>query len=121
MTTIERAQSFIDIMMKTAPEFGMDPADIGVYVQPQHHGVSCSVEFTIAFDEKDAQDRKNALALFDEASEKLSHAGAFYARPYGKWARLQYNKDAQTTIMIRRLKDIFNPKNILNPGKLTDY
>ena len=119
--TMDKVQGFVDLMMKTASEHGIDPGTVGTYVQPQHQGVSCCVEFTIAYDPKNSIETKNAKALFDDASEKLAHAGAFYTRPYGKWARIQYNKDAQSTIMIRRLKDIFNPNNILNPGKLTDY
>ena len=119
--TIENAPKYVDIMMQAAAEYGIDPGDVGVYLQPQHQGVSAQIEFTIAFDPENIVESRNARALFDEASARLSRNGAFFAKPYGKWARLQYNKDAQTTIMIRRLKDIFNPNNILNPGKLTDY
>lgn len=119
--TIENAPKYVDIMMQAAAEYGIDPGDVGVYLQPQHQGVSAQIEFTIAFDPENIVESRNARALFDEASARLSRNGAFFAKPYGKWARLQYNKDAQTTIMVRRLKDIFNPNNILNPGKLTDY
>lgn len=121
VSTIENAQKYIDVMAAAAAEAGIDSSDIGTYIQPQHQGVSCHVEFTIAYDPNNIVESRKAKAFFETASEKLSREGAYYTRPYGKWARLQYNKDAQTTIMLRRLKDIFNPKNILNPGKLADY
>ena len=121
VSTIEGAQKYIDIMYQIAAEAGIDSSDIGTYIQPQHQGVSCHVEFSIAYDPENIVESRKAKAFFDTASQKLSQEGAYYTRPYGKWARLQYNKDAQTTNMLRRLKDIFNPKNILNPGKLADY
>jgi FAD/FMN-containing dehydrogenase len=44
--------------------------------------------------------------------------GAYYSRPYGDWARLQINKDAVSADTLKKLKGIFDPNNILNPGKL---
>jgi FAD/FMN-containing dehydrogenase len=44
--------------------------------------------------------------------------GAFFSRPYGIWANMAYNRDAQTTEVLRKLKDIFDPHNVMNPGKL---
>jgi len=119
--TIENAQKYIDVMMKAAAEAGIDSSDIGTYIQPQHQGVSCHIEFTIAFDPENLAESRRAKAFFDEAAEILSREGAYFARPYGKWARIQFNKDAQSTLMLRRLKNIFNPNNVLNPGKLADY
>jgi FAD/FMN-containing dehydrogenase len=47
--------------------------------------------------------------------------GAYYSRPYGIWSQLAFNRDAQTTIVLRKIKGIFDPNNILNPGKLCFY
>ena len=56
--------------------------------------------------------------LFVAASEALAGMGAYYSRPYGIWSRLQLNKDAQSAGVIQKLKGIFDPNQVLNPGKL---
>ena len=44
--------------------------------------------------------------------------GAYYLRPHGMWARLQLNKDAQSAALLKRLKGVFDPNDIMNTGKL---
>jgi FAD/FMN-containing dehydrogenase len=56
--------------------------------------------------------------LFTTASEELIRQGACFSRPYGLWANMVYNRDAQSTILLKEIKDIFDPNHILNPGKL---
>ena len=56
--------------------------------------------------------------MFLHASEKFSKLGAYYLRPHGIWSRLQLQKDAQSTLYLKKLKNIFDPNNIMNPGKL---
>lgn len=36
-------------------------------------------------------------------------------------AELQYGKDKAATGNLKKLKEVFDPKGILNPGKLTEY
>jgi FAD/FMN-containing dehydrogenase len=57
-------------------------------------------------------------ALFSQASNALLNQGAFYSRPYGPWANMVYNRDAQTTTVLKKVKDIFDPNYVMNPGKL---
>ncbi|RPJ13983.1 MAG: FAD-binding oxidoreductase, partial [Deltaproteobacteria bacterium] len=33
-------------------------------------------------------------------------------------ANMVYNRDTQGTIALRKIKQIFDPKNVMNPGKL---
>jgi FAD/FMN-containing dehydrogenase len=56
--------------------------------------------------------------LFRDASHRLFRQGAYFSRPYGIWADMVYNADAQTTIVTRKIKGIFDPNNVMNPGKL---
>jgi FAD/FMN-containing dehydrogenase len=44
--------------------------------------------------------------------------GAFFSRPYGGWAKIVYARYPDGVKALRKLKDIFDPNNILNPGKL---
>jgi FAD/FMN-containing dehydrogenase len=49
---------------------------------------------------------------------RLLDEGAFFSRPYGESARGIINRDAATAAALRKIKTIFDPKNIMNPGKL---
>jgi FAD/FMN-containing dehydrogenase len=56
--------------------------------------------------------------LYVKASEELLKQGAYFSRPYGIWANMAFNRDAQTTAVLKKIKGIFDPNNIMNPGKL---
>ena len=43
---------------------------------------------------------------------------AYFSRPYGIWADMVYNSDARTTTVTQKIKQIFDPNNVMNPGKL---
>ena len=47
-----------------------------------------------------------------------SRQGAYFSRPYGIWANMVYKADARTTVVTQKVKDIFDPNNVMNPGKL---
>jgi FAD/FMN-containing dehydrogenase len=56
--------------------------------------------------------------LFMDASETLMKNGAFFSRPYGSWADMVYSRYPDGVTALKKLKDIFDPNHILNPGKL---
>lgn len=57
-------------------------------------------------------------AVHTQIGERLIGQGAYFSRPYGSWADLVYNRDAQSTMLLRKIKGIFDPNNVMNPGKL---
>jgi FAD/FMN-containing dehydrogenase len=116
-TPIDRTSAFIDKMFSMADEHGFPAKDIGVYVQPLHCGSAYHVEFTLYYDPGCGRGTQNAKAFFDFASKEFADMGAFYSRPYGKWAELQMNKDAMGKKCLDKLKNIFDPNGIMNPGK----
>ena len=119
VTTLDKTSKFIDAMYALAIEAGYPTEDVGVYIQPQHMGTSVHLEFSLPYDAENAGETKKVKALFEKASRELSKLGAYYARPYGIWSRIQLNKDAQSYELLKRMKDIFDPNNIMNTGKLT--
>ncbi len=118
VTTLEKTAEFVGSMYSVAQERGYNTSDIGVYIQPIHQGASCHCEFNLPLDRDNQQEVIKMQELFRRASEELQQQGAFYSRPYGIWADMAYNRDAQTTKMLRQIKGIFDPNNIMNPGKL---
>jgi len=118
LTTLNRTPEFITTMYSLAEAFKYPPSDIGVYIQPTHMGTSCHVEFSLPFDPGDETEVTRIQGLFTKASEELSKQGAFFSRPYGIWADMAYSRNAEHTSLSRKLKKLFDPNNVLNPGKL---
>jgi FAD/FMN-containing dehydrogenase len=121
ITTLDKTPGFISAIYSLAQAAGYPTSDIGVYIQPQHAGTSVHCEFSLPYDPADNREAEQVKNLYFKASEVLSAMGAFYARPYGCWARLQYQKDAAMTIALKKIKGIFDPNGIMNPGKLCNY
>jgi FAD/FMN-containing dehydrogenase len=118
LTTLNRIPEFVTTMYSLAEAFKYSPSDIGVYIQPTHLGTSCHVEFSLPFDPSDEREVAKVQGLFTKASEELIKQGAFFSRPYGIWADMAYSRNAEHTSLLRKLKGLFDPNNVLNPGKL---
>ena len=118
LTTLNRTPEFVRTMYSVAEGYGYPISEIGVYIQPVHQGASCHCEFNLPFDPDDPREAIRIRNLFTRASEELLKQGAFFSRPYGIWANMTYNRDAQMTAVLKKIKGIFDPNNIMNPGKL---
>jgi len=118
ITTMDRAQNYVDIAEAYAASYGLNINEIGVYMQPLERGRACHLSFSLPCDltcEKDTERVKN---LHLELSQALINEGAFFTRPYGPWADMVYRHTAGYAATLKELKKIFDPNNILNPGKL---
>jgi FAD/FMN-containing dehydrogenase len=118
LTTLNKVPEFIDYVYKTAVSYGYATTELGVYVQPIVQGTSCHLEFDLMYNPEDVREREKVKKLYLHLSEGLAKLGAFYTRPYGAWSDIAYGRDAQTTMLLRKIKKIFDPHDILNPGKL---
>jgi FAD/FMN-containing dehydrogenase len=118
LTTLNRASEFVTTIYSLAEAFKYPLSDIGVYIQPTHLGTSCHIEFSLPFDPGDGNDVATVQELFTKASEELGKQGAFFSRPYGIWADMAYSRNAEHTSLSRKLKGLFDPNSVLNPGKL---
>lgn len=119
ITTLDKTSKFIEAMYELAIEAGYPTEDLGIYIQPQHMGTSVHLEFNLPYDPDNAKEVKKVKALFDKASREMSKLGGYYARPYDIWAGIQLNKDAQSYEILKKMKNIFDPNNVMNTGKLT--
>jgi FAD/FMN-containing dehydrogenase len=117
-TTLDRTPAFIAALNTLAAQAGYPTQGLGVYIQPTNMGTSCHCEFSLPYNPGNAQEAARLRKLFTVASEAFAAMGAYYSRPYGIWSRLQLNKDAQSTLTLRKLKETFDPNNVMNPGKL---
>ncbi len=96
---------------------GADEITVGLTVQPQVQGrayrVTCDL-FTAA------EQAPRVRELGDKAELTLFDAGAFFDCPYTEaLSERVFAVNPSSTDMIRRLKNIFDPAHIFNPGKLS--
>lgn len=118
LTTLDRTPEFLRTMYSVAEATGYPIPEIGVYLQPLQQGVSCHCEFSLPYNPGDEREVTQVRELFTKASEELLEQGAFFSRPYGIWADAVFNRDMQNAIVLKKVKGIFDPNNVLNPGKL---
>jgi FAD/FMN-containing dehydrogenase len=118
MTTLDKIPGFINTVFATSNALRYPVSDIGIYVQPQHQGTACHCEFNLPYNSGNKIEVDRVRELLETCSEALIKQGAYFSRPYGIWADMVYNRDARNKEVIRTIKGIFDPNNILNPGKL---
>lgn len=118
LTTLDRTPDFVATMHSVAENYGYPVSQMGIYIQPVHQGVSCHCEFNLPFDCSNPAEANRIQQLLFKASQELMHQGAYFSRPYGIWADMAFNRDAQTTMVLKKVKKIFDPHAVMNPGKL---
>ncbi|MFX0040415.1 MAG: FAD-binding oxidoreductase [Promethearchaeota archaeon] len=92
---------------------------LGVYIQPINQGTSYHLEFDIYYNSDNTEEALDIKEKFLNVSIQLMDSGAFFNRPYGLWAKEVYKKhEASTQIALKKVKKIFDPNNVLNPGVL---
>ena len=115
---MDQASNYTDIALSYATCYGLNINDIGIYLQPLEGGRACHLSFSIPCDLKNEKEKEDIRQLHLELSERMISEGAFFTRPYGPWADLVYRRATSYTTTLKELKKVFDPNNILNPGKL---
>ena len=113
LTTLDRTEGLAKIMRDAAQKHGYPEELIGVYLQPLLGGRTAHLELLLPHLPDEEID-----ALFIDASRALFEAGAYFSRPYGAWADLVWAKDPDMHRAIERIKNIFDPLGIMNPGQM---
>lgn len=113
ITNYESIPNFISIIEKMVSE------QFGVYIQAINQGTSYHCEFDLYYDIKDDRILQKTHEEFIKISNELIRNGAFFNRPYGLWAEMVYaNHEQEIISALKKVKNIFDPNNILNPGVL---
>jgi FAD/FMN-containing dehydrogenase len=118
LTINDKLESQIKVMNALAEKASYPTSDIGVYIQPIVQGTGCHCEFNLFYDPVNPGEAKRVRALSTAAVKNLMANGAFFSRPYGENAGLIINRDAATVAVLNKLKKMFDPNKIMNPGKV---
>ena len=113
ITNYEKIRAFTNLVEKQIPN------DLGIYIQPINQGTAYHCEFDIYYNPHDKEETLNVKEKFLRTSISLMNSGAFFNRPYGLWAKEVYKRHEDSTqTALKKVKRIFDPNNILNPGVL---
>jgi len=118
LTINDKVNGLVGVMNGLADKAGYAASDMGVYIQPIVQGTGVHCEFTLFYDPASASEVNRIKTLTDTATRGLIAQGAFFSRPYGDEARIILNRDAATVAVLNKLKKIFDPNNVMNPGKI---
>lgn len=118
LAPMSKVAVLVNQMKQIIAETDYSPDQLGTYLQPMVQGRGCHCEFTLFLDDRDEREATRIEKLIFDSSQKLMRAGAFFSRPYGPWAEMVYKSYPEGVTALKKLKDIFDPNHILNPGKL---
>jgi FAD/FMN-containing dehydrogenase len=118
LTINDKLENQITAMEDLADKAGYPAYDMGVYIQPVVQGTGCHCEFTLFYDPKNSSELNRVRDLSVPATKGLLAKGAFFSRPYGENAGMILNRDAASVAVLNKFKKIFDPNNIMNPGKV---
>jgi FAD/FMN-containing dehydrogenase len=118
LTIYDKLEGQIGVMNDVAEKAGYPASDLGVYIQPVVQGTGYHVEFNLFYDPGNPAELNRVRELSASAVRNLMCQGAFFSRPYGDNAGMIINRDAATVAVLNKLKKIFDPNNVMNPGKI---
>ncbi len=118
MTTLDQVAAFIPVVNEVAGRYQYPLDDIGCYVQPVENGRACQLQFNFYYNPADAKEVDRIKAIYAEASLKVLDQGAYFNRPYGPVVNELYRRNGDYTTMLKKLKHLFDPNYVLNPGNL---
>lgn len=118
LTLDNKIEGQIGVMNDLADKAGYPASDLGVYIQPIVQGTGYHCEFNLFYDAGNPSDKNRVKDLSTAAVKNLMARDAFFSRPYGENAGMVFNRDAATVAVLNKLKKMFDPNNIMNPGKV---
>jgi hypothetical protein len=118
LTIYDKLEGQIGVVNNLADKAGYGASNVGIYIQPVVQGTGCHCEFNLFFDSGNPIELDRVKTLSASATKELMARGAFFSRPYGENPGMIVNRDAATVAVLHKFKKIFDPNNIMNPGKV---
>ena len=119
ITTLDKAPDFIKIVGEISSDLSYPLEDIGCYIQPLARGGACHMEFTLFYNSINDKQKQIMKNTYGKLIKTLFDMRAFFSRPYGSLlSGITYKRNLGYSQVLREIKEIFDPNNIMNPGKL---
>jgi hypothetical protein len=117
-TTLNKTADFTKIIGEAAFKYDYAKHDIGYYIQPMVYGGNCHFECNFIYNRENAVEVNNVKDLYADGAEAVLNAGGFFSTPYGNIADMVFNRSVGYTDMLKRIKKMLDPNNIMSPGRL---
>ena len=117
LSLLNNSEKYIAVVRESAKAFNISTGQIGIYIQPVIQNHACHMEFMVPFNPDEGHEVENMKMFEADVTERLIKAGAFFSRPYGTAAEIVFKNNPGNTELMRVIKGLFDPENILNPGK----
>jgi FAD/FMN-containing dehydrogenase len=118
ITKLEYAPEFVYAMNQQAIEVAYPSDKIGCHIQPIEQGRACRCEFNLYYDPDNPDEVTRVYQLYEQAAKQFISMDAMFTEPYGILADLVYEKANSYTTMLKQVKNLFDPNNIMCPGNL---
>ena len=118
MASNTQLKQFHALTLQAAATNGGRLAELVWMMMPLNFGGSYYFEPSVYHDPADEKQTREAKQVFKQISTTLINAGGFFPRPYPMWAEAVYSRMGAYHRKIKMLKDLYDPNNIMNPGKL---
>ncbi len=117
-TTLNKAPAFTDALIEVAARHDYPAGEIGFYIQPLVYGGACHFEGNFAYNPANNEEIARLKGLIAEAAEVTLSMGGFFTRPYGLINDMVYSQAASYTPLLKKVKKMLDPNNVLSPGRL---
>jgi FAD/FMN-containing dehydrogenase len=118
LTINDKLDNQIDTMYNQVEKAGYPASDMGIYIQPIVQGTGVHCEFNLFYDPENRSESEKVKKLSSSAVKALLGRDAFFSRPYGPNTGTIVNRDAASIKVLNKLKNMFDPNHVMNPGKV---
>ena len=116
--TLNKFPDVYSIIQHELSQFNSNKIELGVSIIPVERNRTAYVEFDLYTELNTEKEITEFKKLFSNLGELAVKAGAIIDIPYGPLKQVVYSKVGNYLALIKEVKDIFDPNNIMNPGKI---
>jgi len=87
-------------------------------IKPTVSVTSTVFEADFYYEPGNAEEASQMKKIYADAAAAVLNAGGFFTRPYGVVADMVYERTAGYTAELKKIKQAFDPNNIMSPGRL---
>jgi FAD/FMN-containing dehydrogenase len=117
-TTADRLPQILSGSEALLRKEGFSEDQVGVYIQPLEYGRAYACQLHLFYDPAEEPGAKQIADLDPLLNRHLLLSGALFNTPHGAQADLTYDHAAMVTETLKKVKKIFDPLGIMNPGRL---
>lgn len=117
-STVGRLNQVVEDADLLLSEKGRGEDGYGVYIQPLEYGRTYYCRYHLYYDPGVRDQVEKITELDEELNRRLFLSGVMFNTPHGTQTALTYDHATMYTDTLKKVKAIFDPAGIMNPGRL---